>query len=136
MQRVVLSTLAATAIATGAVAYQTISQSVFENVERVLERNSFENSVTSLTDQQILEIHLAATNTDSPSDEKALVLAALDGDAIPERDFATVRRDVDGFVIADGQSAIQNDAQIYTVAVGSDAVTDEPVPAEPVLDES
>ncbi|PTX56133.1 hypothetical protein C8N43_0784 [Litoreibacter ponti] len=130
MPRALIIAGAAATIATSTFAYEGASDTMVDSVDEILNRAGYDVPVTSLTDQQIVEIYLAGNSSMSPAERTQRIETVLENEAVTATILKT-DEDRDWGLVVTGEHSVKTSVQNYLDRVGldvdADALTEEQV---------
>jgi hypothetical protein len=134
MKTTILTTAAALALTAPAFAYTGVSPSMLSSVENILEESGLDVDLTTLTDEQVVEIYAAGQQPDA-NQQIGMIRAALDADnytmrPVTERRVILTERDVSGLEPAGENSvvvSVQNFLDMMNFDVDASLLSDSQI---------
>jgi hypothetical protein len=116
MKLITMTAAAALALAAPAFAYTGVSPSMLSSVENILEESGLSVDVTTLTDEQVVEVYVAGQQ-DTSAEQLGMIRSALDEDnyimrPVTERRMTLTEADERGLVPV-GENSIVASVQNY-----------------------
>lgn len=120
MRCMLVAAAISTALASTAFASHGASHTIVDDVDSILERAGFQVPVSSLTDQQIVEIYLAGTSPDSATERNKRIESILKAQSISATGLKKAKSKDWGLVVT-GENSVETSVQNFLDRAGLDA---------------